>query len=550
MERGSNNVSVRPALQPRLLVVLRVLGAIGVLGCTRLNESPVTDEPDSSVDGTRPGAVGSPGGISGPPGVGVTGGSTSLDAPCAVGETRCAPTGATIQLCTLGAGWIDKEPCFSGACADGACTGACHPGDKQCGSDQTPEVCNADGQWVRSQPCPAICTGQGVCTGVCKPGTKACSGPDGLAPKICDENGSWAAAGEPCKNLCSSGSCSGSCMPGARRCSGKMPETCSSMGTWEPSTPCPAVCSAAGLCVECSAGDKRCRGLDVVQQCGSDGKWVDGITCPSVCTGGGVCAGDCKPGSPDSCMGDRRLQCQSDGSLQTSSCDRGCAGGSCCGGSTEALGGKCASCGGEGQSCCKIAQPACQGNLVCGNDGVCHPPCGGSGQPCCDGTTTECHNNCKTTGTQRCVNGNWDRSKCPADQRCCNDSDCGACQLCSGGACKARSCAMGCDSKADKCIECRSGDIKCTNATTLSTCVGGFWSNTKCTGHCFNDLQFSGKPGCGCKPVKCTCDSGGFQLGTACDSENGVDVQFDCNSMNAVCAGSKCSNGFIPGGCQ
>jgi hypothetical protein len=197
--------------------------------------------------------------------------------------------------------------------------------------------------------------------------------------------------------------------------------------------------------------------------------------CVMGCTGTQVCLNgkcvDCMPGQPATCDGATMLKsCQPDGAFKSDPCNRGCAGGACCMGSTEAVAAACVACGAQGAPCCKIAMPPCDGIMVCEKD-VCVLPCGdGPGQKCCegqmggdcmnrcgkhgkqmckggvytgcsvtdpkccDGDKQSCKNKCGDTGNQTCSNGSY--GSCSASNpECCKDSDCNACQRCVGGKC-------------------------------------------------------------------------------------------------------------------
>src|SRR2546423_5971484 len=186
---------------------------------------------DAGLGGMSPGvgpggAVGTGQGGSGSPPSGSAG-------SCNVGDTRCSPAGAAVEVCTVAGAWVTKITCPS-ACSSGACTGMCQSGDMSCGPNQTPQSCTPQGDWVAAaSPCPYVCNGPGTCAGECMPGSKRCGGAGGLTIELCDQDGKWV-PGMTCTNLCSSGSCSGSCMPGSRRCrSNQVPENCSPMGTLE-----------------------------------------------------------------------------------------------------------------------------------------------------------------------------------------------------------------------------------------------------------------------------------------------------------------------------
>ena len=216
---------------------------------------------------------------------------------CESGVTRCASSGAAVEVCTIDGTWMVKETCASD-CQGGVCTGKCTPGSKHCGANGTPELATTAVSGYQRQVRPNICDNKGECAGECKPGSKRCGGANNLTVQICDQNGTWV-SGMTCQNLCSSGSCGGDCAPGTKRCgSNNTPETCSPMGTWEPAPqPCPFVCAGAGECGgSCRPGARQCAGL-TPQLCDSNGAWKDeSAACPYVCRNG-ACAGVCTPDS-------------------------------------------------------------------------------------------------------------------------------------------------------------------------------------------------------------------------------------------------------------
>ena len=91
----------------------------------------------------------------------------------------------------------------------------------------------------------STCTdGNGACTGACTPGEKECNG---LVPRTCDAAGQWQ-NGSACPYVCMAGTCTGSCVPGCKKCNGTVPKTCDSTGTWQDGQNC------GGATPECSAG--------------------------------------------------------------------------------------------------------------------------------------------------------------------------------------------------------------------------------------------------------------------------------------------------------
>ncbi len=118
------------------------------------NTDPARTDARSQSDGPAGGSSGAGGGADAGSTTGGTsgsGGSPVLDAPsesstpaCTAGATRCASSGAAVEVCTVEGEWVAKETCPS-TCASGACSGMCRPTEKHCGANQTPETCSAAG---------------------------------------------------------------------------------------------------------------------------------------------------------------------------------------------------------------------------------------------------------------------------------------------------------------------------------------------------------------------------------------------------------------------
>jgi len=90
--------------------------------------------------------------------------------------------------------WTSASPCLS-VCAGGICSGACTPGDRQCGTNQTPQTCDATGTWLNDPGCQFVCSGKGACGGVCTPGGKRC---DDTTAQVCDGTGHYVPSGADC----------------------------------------------------------------------------------------------------------------------------------------------------------------------------------------------------------------------------------------------------------------------------------------------------------------------------------------------------------------
>jgi hypothetical protein len=428
------------------------LAAILSGSCTQFNVSdaePVAWHDASATDSSVPLQPGGPPdgqspSVSGTYGDRPDGGPSPLDgstspSTCNVGDLRCSVSGSAVEVCSFGGGWTVREPC-QGLCAGGSCQGSCHPGEVHCGTLQTPETCSDSGQWMpNAQPCPYVCTAKGQCAGVCKPGSRRCA--SGM-PQIesCDENGTWV-AGATCMNICSSGSCGGSCVPGTKRCgANQTPETCSSLGTWEPSpTPCPFVCSGQGDCTGvCKPGQRQCAGMQP-QVCGTSGMWADsGKPCPNICTTGN-CTGQCSPGDVR-CSGLAPQKCTNDGMWSSqSACPNVCSNGSCTGicspGSKRCGANAVQTCSGDGSRW--DDGPAC--NFGCTNNAcsACSPMFKRDCSQACTTGTIDCNGSCqskdKADGTSCGNNFACHNGTCP--RSCSSDSDCVSSFVCSSGKC-------------------------------------------------------------------------------------------------------------------
>jgi hypothetical protein len=347
------------------------------------------------------------------PVVGTGGTGSDPNAPCVAGATRCAATGAVVEVCTP-TGWTMQKTCPS-VCQDGACSGKCMPGDKQCAPGQKPQTCGMDGEWLPPEDaCPLACVGKGDCGGECVPGTLKCgAGPDVLMPFTCDEQGKWLAKPPACANLCSSGSCAGSCMPRKTQCLGNTPQTCSDQGTWESQAPCKGQTCVDGACVgECAPTDKQCSSSGNNRQtCDKNGRFQDAGACANQTCSKGACVGACQPDAPRRCSPDQKAtQTCGAGGVWTNadSCgDNGCNGGVCnmCKpGSKRCSGDSLQTCSSDGSSWGQDqrCQVRCDGaKLVCVDMIACSPACNGSPH-CASGNGSIVTERCDTS-TGRCV---------------------------------------------------------------------------------------------------------------------------------------------------
>jgi hypothetical protein len=505
------------------------MGAALAAACAQARDVPIGGSSGANPTSGAGGTSGSTGtaGNAGAPTVGTPQGGSAgaVDAPvaasdgdagCLVGATRCSPTGSAVEVCTS-AGWKMQQACP--VCTDGACSGTCTPGDKQCAPGQSPQTCGADGQWAAApEPCPNACTGKGVCSGECKPGTLKCGvGPDSLMPFLCSETGMWMPKPPACTNLCSSGSCSGSCAPKSVQCMGNSTQVCSALATWEPGTACVGKTCVDGACAgECGPTDKRCNAdSNTPQTCDGKGSWKDGTACSGKACVNGTCVGSCEP---------KKTRCGGTSSSQPQICND-------------------------------------QGAWVAGGDAVC---CGnGPGQVCCEGTTGgDCQNKCGTHGKQTCQGGRWvgcsvndplccEGEKggdctdtcgkhgqqtcqggrftgCSINQRpqCCSNSDCngGVCQTCSSGSCQNRA------EQNNECMGLKCSSGRCNSCNPPSHIVNG---------QCVKPIG----PGLACGATD-VCANGltCAKNGLCCDRQ----CLRDCSTKDGHCGvnpGSSCSTG-------
>ena len=116
---------------------------------------------------------------------------------------RSAPARASRSVMPPGRG-RDSRTCPFG-CQNGACSGACVPGERQC-SGTALQTCDNTGAWQTTKTCPFVCMDPGTCSGVCSPTATQCMS---STPQTCDGTGAWV-SGTPCAQPtpdCQSGAC-------------------------------------------------------------------------------------------------------------------------------------------------------------------------------------------------------------------------------------------------------------------------------------------------------------------------------------------------------
>jgi hypothetical protein len=299
---------------------LALLGVLlAGLGCGRVTIAP-NDGGASGGTGGDPGSGGNPTSIRGKLDGGAGSGSGGVDGStvdtgpreCTPGDRKCDPSTNAPVSCDDNGTWQTGNPCDH-LCMDGACTGACTPGQGDC-IGNIPETCNANGQWQTGTACRYLC-GDGGCTGMCTPGDRKCGDNNGNnnARQTCDSTGTWQTA-ETCRYVCQDGLCTGVCAPGTMDCNGNTPETCDSNGTWQLGSPCMYVCSKGGCAGGCTPGDHQCAN-NVLQTCTTAGAWQDTTTCQYVCAQQ-QCTGQCVP-TTQQCMNGQLQVCDSTGTWQT-----------------------------------------------------------------------------------------------------------------------------------------------------------------------------------------------------------------------------------------
>jgi hypothetical protein len=284
-------------------------------GCGRVTIAP-DDGGASGGAGGATGTGGNPTSIRGKLDGGGAGngggdGSTVDTGPreCTPGDRKCDTTTNAPMSCDDNGTWQTGSPCDH-VCVDGACAGACTPGQGDC-IGNIPEACNPSGQWQTGTACRYLCA-DGGCTGMCTPGDRKCG--DNGARLSCDSTGTWQTA-ETCRYVCQDGLCTGVCTPGDSDCNGNTPETCDTTGTWQlAATPCMYVCSKGACAGGCTPGDHQCAN-NVLQTCTTAGVWQDTTTCQYVCAQK-QCGGQCVP-TNQQCVNGQLQVCGSDGMWQT-----------------------------------------------------------------------------------------------------------------------------------------------------------------------------------------------------------------------------------------
>jgi hypothetical protein len=202
---------------------------------------------------------------------------------CVPGALRCAIGAPVVEICVEGGAWKVHETCAS-ICMSGACVGACRPGDRRCGANQTPDLCSAQGQWAPQTPCPMICAAAGTCV-TCAPGARRCDAA-GAAVEECTKDGAGYASVQACGDGCQAAKCN-QCRPGATTCTGTTLRTCRDNGNGWSEQVCKAppggggtaVCAVDGCDVTCEPGRVK-----MGQKCVCPGDTVE-------------CGGACVPAS-------------------------------------------------------------------------------------------------------------------------------------------------------------------------------------------------------------------------------------------------------------
>lgn len=295
--------------------------------------------------------------------------SPSTGQDCLLGAVRCDPTGRVAQSCGADGRWVD-EACAS-VCRDGACTGVCVPGSRQC-RGLTPQRCDDQGAWVDDGAACASACESGVCSGACTDGDTQCA--SGEEVQRCTD-GAWGQS-TACPFACMSDDCGGECRPGDTRCAGTREiETCSATGEWSFESTCDFVCSGKTCGGVCKPGAQRCASPTEVETCGATGEWQAATACSAACVGD-KCGGVCKPGERRcGANGNAVETCNLMGVWESKACAAACVDGEC----SSCTPGEHACVSGTQQRMCNANGewgPATQCEFACVTDrcgGVCKP---------------------------------------------------------------------------------------------------------------------------------------------------------------------------------
>ncbi|HET9957704.1 MAG TPA: hypothetical protein VFQ61_24570 [Polyangiaceae bacterium] len=349
--------------------------------------------------------------FTGTAGIGAAGTNNVTGTPeCQPGSKRCDSSARAVHTCDANGHWLTQACEF--VCAEGACVGACLPGQRSC-RDLTPQRCDDRGAWVPAgDPCAAQCI-EGACSGACQEGSKQCVSSDQV--QEC-RGGQWT-QGSACPFACLDQGCGGECRPSDTRCASSTEmETCGAIGAWGFKAACDFVCSGKKCGGQCRPGAKRCASPTELQSCDSSGEWTGVSACAYACVND-ACGGVCKPRTKRCGASGKTVEtCSATGQWEAQSCPEACVDGacsSCTPGETECVSSsQVRACNAAGQwEAATTCANACVTNQ-CG--GVCKPG------------ARQCVGNASTPQYQICsASGQWGAATSCAPEPACKAGSCG-----------------------------------------------------------------------------------------------------------------------------
>ncbi len=438
---------------------------------------------------------------------------------CTPGETQCQA--GQLAQCDNGGMSFSTTACPGGTvCSKGACVQVvCKPGSKSC---QGNHLHQCDGLGTANPLLTDCATNGQVCSDgacqspICTPGETQCAGASQL---VCPAPGlAWVAQACPPGTACgSSKACEPMvCQPSATICAGETVLHCDALGlkqsTLQDCAATGKVC-ADGVCQSpiCKPGASECQG-DVLATCVGKGLQWSKVSCPygQTCDVNACMLVICQPAAL-SCAGDKLNACNAKGTgynpvancaADGHVCEAGaCQTPICVPGATKCVAAQLATCNAKGLA---FAIGNCPSGQAC-NLGACKPILCTPNAPTCVGEQVQV---CNATGT----------ALDPGQ-------DCAA----AGKVCVGAQCLP---------VVCKSGEVKCIDSFTFSTC------NAKGTGTTLSACP-TGQAcsGGACVPMVCTpgavsCAGAGVAK-CASDGLSSVQVQ-NCAVNGQVCNQGAC----------